>query len=50
MWPLDAVFMRINDQTHYLWSAVAQDGIVFDILVQSHGDAAAAQKFFCTPI
>jgi putative transposase len=31
---------------HYLWRAVDQDGIVLDILVQSHRNAAAAKRFF----
>lgn len=45
-WHLDAVFMKINGKTHYLWRAVDQAGNVLDILVQSHRNKAAAKKFF----
>jgi len=45
-WHLDAVFMPINGQQHYLWRAVDQDGNVRDILVQSRRNKAAARKFF----
>jgi putative transposase len=45
-WHLDEVFLRIRGELHYLWRAVDQDGIVLDILVQSHRDAAAAKRFF----
>jgi len=39
-WHLDEVFMRSNGATHYPWRAVAQDGIVRNILVRSRRDAA----------
>ncbi len=45
-WHLDAVFLKINGKTHYLWRAVDQHGAVLDILVQSRRDKAAAKKFF----
>jgi putative transposase len=45
-WHLDEVFVRINGVTHYLWRAVDQDGMVLDILVQSHRDQCAATRFF----
>src|SRR5438034_538852 len=45
-WHLDEVFLKINGRLHYLWRAVDQDGDVLDILVQSHRDKKAAQKFF----
>jgi len=45
-WHLDAVFITINGQTHYLWRAVDRDGTVLDILVQSRRNKAAAKKFF----
>ena len=45
-WYLDEVFIRIQDELHYLWRAVDQDGIVLDILVQSRRDAGAAKRFF----
>lgn len=44
--PLDEVFVTINVQTHYLWRAVAQDGIGLDILVQARRNQRAAKKFF----
>jgi putative transposase len=34
-----------NGQQHYLWRAVDQDGDVIDILVQSHRDQRAAERF-----
>ena len=45
-WHLDEVFLRIRGELHYLWRAVDRDGIVFDIPVQSHRNAAAAKRFF----
>src|ERR1700730_8033649 len=45
-WHLDEGFIRINGQQQYLWRAVDQDGDVIDILVQSHRDQRAAQRFF----
>ena len=45
-WHLDEVFLRIRGELRYLWRAVDQDGIVLDILVQSHRNAAAAKRFF----
>jgi len=45
-WHLDEVFIRIQDELHYLWRAVDQDGIVLDILVQRRRDAGAAKHFF----
>jgi len=44
-WHLDAVFMQINGQQHYLWRAVDQDGNVLDILVQPRRDKRAAVRF-----
>src|SRR5690348_10734912 len=44
-WHLDEVFLRINER-HYLWRAVDQHGVVLDILVQNHRNAAAAERFF----
>jgi putative transposase len=34
-WHLDEVFLTIDQERHYLWRAVDQDGHVLDILVQS---------------
>jgi putative transposase len=45
-WHLDEVFIRIGGLLHFLWRAVDQDGVVLDILVQSHRDAGAAKRFF----
>jgi putative transposase len=43
---MDEVFIRIQGVQHYLWRAVDQDGVVFDILVQERRDAKAAKRFF----
>ena len=40
------MFLRINDEQHYLWRAVDQHGVVLDILVQDRRNAAAARRFF----
>ena len=45
-WHLDAVFLTIHGQRHYLWRAVDQDDTVLDILVQSRRNKRAAKKFF----
>jgi putative transposase len=45
-WHLDAVFVKVNGTTHYLWRAVDQDGDVLDILMQSRRNAVAAKRFF----
>ena len=45
-WYLDEVFLTIRGQRQYLWRAVDQDGNVLDILVQSHRNTKAAQRFF----
>jgi putative transposase len=45
-WHLDEVLLTINQERHYLWRAVDQDGHVLDILVQRRRNKAAAQKFF----
>ena len=39
------MFVSINGAQHYRWRAVAQDGAVPDILVQSRRAKAAAVKF-----
>jgi putative transposase len=44
-WHLDELFVRINGQQQYLWCAVDQDGDVIDILLQSHRDHRAAERF-----
>jgi putative transposase len=45
-WHLDEVYIKIAGQTHYLWRAVDQQGIVLDILVTSRRDTRAATRFF----
>jgi putative transposase len=45
-WHLDEVFLTINQERHYLWRAVDQDGAVLDILVQRRRNKVAAKKFF----
>jgi putative transposase len=45
-WHLDEVFVKISGQTHYLWRAVDQAGVVLDILVQPRRDKTAAKRFF----
>jgi transposase-like protein len=43
---LDEVFIRINGESHYLWRAVDQHGVVLDILAQDRRNAFAAKRFF----
>ena len=43
---IDEVFVKINDNQHYLWRAVDQDGEVVDEYFQASRDGAAAQRFF----
>jgi putative transposase len=45
-WRLDAVFLTIHGERHYLWRAVDQDGHIWDILGQSRRNQKAAKKFF----
>jgi putative transposase len=40
------VFIRVQGELRYLWRAVAQNGVVLDILVQSRRDGGAAKRFF----
>jgi putative transposase len=49
-WHLDEVFVKINGEQKYLWRAVAQDGMVLDILVQHRRDKATARRFFRRPL
>ncbi len=39
------MFIRVRGKVHYLWRAVDQRGLVFDILVQSRRSAKAAKRF-----
>src|SRR5919198_4154188 len=43
-WHLDEVGIKIAGETHWLWRAVDQHGIVLDVLVQSRRDAKAAKR------
>src|ERR1700682_2848307 len=43
-WHLDEVLLKINGKRHWLWRAVAQHGVVLDILVQERRDQAAAER------
>jgi putative transposase len=45
-WHLDEVFIRIRGMLCYLWRAVDQHGVVFDILVQDRRNGTAAKRFF----
>ena len=43
---IDEVFVKIGGKQWYLWRAVAQDGDVVDIFLQSRRDGNAAKRFF----
>src|SRR4051812_38148185 len=43
-WHLDEVQIRIAGKKRWLWRAVAQDGTVLDVLVQSRRDKRAAKR------
>jgi putative transposase len=45
-WHLDEVHLKIDGRNQYLRRAVDQDGEVINILVQSHRDSRAAERFF----
>ncbi len=45
-WHRDEMVLTIRSQKHSLWRAVAQDGNVPDILVQSRRNKKAAKRFF----
>jgi putative transposase len=42
---LDEVFVKINDETHYLWRAVDHEGEVLESFVTKRRDRKAALKF-----
>ncbi len=44
-WHLDEVVLKTNGAKHWLWRAVDAKGEVWDILVQSRRNAAAAKRF-----
>ena len=43
-WQLDEVFVKINDETHYLWRAVDQEGEVLESVVTKTRDRKAALR------
>ena len=44
-WHLDEMFVKINDETHYLWRAVDHEGEVLEAFVTRRRDRKAALKF-----
>ena len=44
-WHLDEVFVKINGETHYLWSAVDHEGEVLEVYVTKRRDRRAAPTF-----
>ncbi len=44
-WHLDAVFVKINGETHYLWRAVDHEGEVLEVFATKRRDRRAALKF-----
>ena len=44
-WHLDEVYVKINDEMHYLWRAVDHQGEVLESFVTKTRDKAAALKF-----
>src|SRR3954465_5765582 len=42
-WHLDEVCLMIGGKKHWLWRAVAEEGVVLDVLVQSRRDKQAAK-------
>jgi putative transposase len=44
-WYLDAVFVRINSETDYLWRAVDHEGEGLDVYATKRRDRTAALKF-----
>ena len=44
-WHLDEVFVKINGERHYLWSAVDHEGEVLESYVTKKRDKKAALKF-----
>jgi putative transposase len=43
---IDEVFVKIQDQRHYLWRAVDQNGEVVDVFLQKWRDGNAAKRFY----
>ena len=45
-WFVDEVFLFRNDQKHYRYRAIDEDGVVVDILLRGHRSTAGAEAFF----
>ena len=45
-WHWDEVYLKMKGQRHYLWRAVAQDGQVLAVRLQTRRDKQAAKRFF----
>nr|WP_255733442.1 IS6 family transposase [Ruegeria sp. Ofav3-42] len=45
-WHMDEVVIAIRGKKHWLWRAIAANGDVLDILVQTRRNAKAAKRFF----
>lgn len=45
-WHMDEVVIMIRGKKHWLWHAIAANGDVLDILVQTRRNAKAAKRFF----
>src|SRR6476660_10318802 len=45
-WHLDEVVLKIKGELCYLWRAVDQEGVIFDILGKSKRNTKAATKYF----
>ena len=45
-WHMDEAVIMIRDRKHWLWRAIAANGDVLDILVQTRRSAKAAKRFF----
>ena len=43
-WQIDEVFVKINEELHYLWRAVDQEGTVLDCIVTKKRDKKSAKK------
>ena len=45
-WHVDECFVKINDETHYLWRAVDHEGEILESYVTKRRDKSAALRFF----
>lgn len=44
-WHVDAGYVKINGETHYLWRAVDHEGVILESYVTKTRDMAAALRF-----